>query len=550
MMTDVWREFVYAARSLSKTRAATACAIVSLALGIGANTAVFSLINALVLRQLPVPDPAQLVSISTTSPDEPYPEHLSLAMLGQLRLDTTVFSTLFAWGDDYRMATFEVDGLTYGSTLNEADEGYFSALGIRPVLGRLLTADDVALNTGSPAPVAVLDDRCWQSRYHGDLAVIGKAIRIEGRLLTIVGVTPKGFTGLVVEVAAEATVPLGLFRANSLLHPKTMPVGVMGRLNPGITPAQAQTRLHGLWPAILEATAPDGIRAEQRSAFFRRRIQVQTAATGISHLRERQSRSLGVLMALVSLLLLIVGLNLASLMVARASAREHEMGIRVALGAGSWRLMRQTLIESIVLSMAGAALGLPLALWESRGLIDLFWSGYTPTTLDPAPDLLVLGFTFAAACIVGVLFGLIPARSILRYSPAGALRRNTRTTHAAADGLAKLLLAAQIAVSIVLVSGAVLLVRTLENMRSADVGFRGERVLLVHLFPQSGAGKIPDRTVYYRALAESLGQLRSVESVSYSRGVPFLRNRNSRVVESVAYGWLTDLFSSPRTASG
>ena len=422
-MPDVWREFIYAVRALSKTRIATVCATVSLALGIGANTAVFSLINALVLRPLPVADPAQLVSLSTTSRDEPYPEHLSLAMLGQLRQDNAVFSTLFAWGDDYRMATFQVDGLTYGSTLNEADGEYFAALGVRPLLGRLLTWDDAGFHNGSPAPVAVLDYRSWKNRYHSDPAVIGKTIRIEGRLLTIVGVTPEKFTGLVVEVAPEATVPLGLFRGSSLRRPKTMPVGVMGRMKPGITPAKAQAWLDGRWPAILETTAPDGAGAEQRSAFFRRKIQVQSATTGISHLRERQSRSLGVLMALVSLLLLIVGVNLASLTAARASARQHEIAIRIALGAGRWPMIRQMLIESMMLSMAGAALGLPLALWAGRVLIDLSWSGYTLTTLDPAPDLRVLGFTIAAACVVGVLFGLIPAQGILRYSPAGALQR-------------------------------------------------------------------------------------------------------------------------------
>ncbi len=523
-MSILWQDIRYSARMLVKSPVTTAVAIVSLALGIGANTAIFSLMNALILRSLPIRDPGQLVRLSTTTPRNPDREDsLSLAMYQQLRKDQRVFSDLFAWTGG-GIANLEANGVKYAASMSNVTGEYFSTLGIQPHLGRWITPDDLSLESGSPAAVAVLGYGCWKGRYNGDPDIIGKTIRVEDRPLTIIGVTPESFSGLVIDVAADVTVPIGFSGRTTYRDRKSFGLDVFARLKPGITIEQARVQLESIWPAIRLASLPEGYLGSQREAFLTRRIALASAATGSSFLRRSYSRPLFVLMAMVGLLLLIACVNLANLMLARAAGRRREFGIRVALGAAKSRIIRQMLTESLMLSMTGAVLGLAIAYWVSPLLIKAMWNGLVPLALNAAPDLRVLAFTALVSLVTGILFGVSPAWNILRTDPGETLQQNSRTVRGSGSTLGKGLISAQVALSLVLVIGAVLFMRSLEKLRSVDVGFRRDGVLLIHLFPKSGAEgqHMPNRVAYYQELVERLRQIPGVESVSYSHMGPAL----------------------------
>lgn len=522
-MGRTWPDIRYAAHALAKSPGVTIVAIVSLALGIGANTAVFSLLNALILRPLPVSDPQQLVEVSTLNPRSLNRKgSLSVAMFEEIR-KRRIFSSEFAWSGG-SMDNFETNGVKYAASLDTVSGDYFSTLGIQSILGRLIEPADVGLDAGSSSPVAVISYRCWQNRYHADPAVIGKTIRVANHPLTIIGVAPQGFSGMIIDADFEAVVPMGFSGRTTFRERQNFGLTVFGRLKPGSTLEQARAQLQALWPAILEAAAPDQYQGDERSEFLARRVEVTSAATGNSYLRPRFSRPLMVLLALVGSVLLIACVNLANLMLARAAARKHEIGIRIALGANRWQLVRQFLTESLMLSLAGAALGLVVALWSSRLLLNTMWTGYVPVALVTAPDGRVLAFTAVLTLLTGILSGLAPAWRIVRGDLSPSLRQGKRTVGNGLGSYGKLLVIGQVSLSFLLVIGAGLFVRTLEKLRSTDPGFRRAGVLLIQMFPQAGSRELgTGRTTYYRQLAENLTQIPGIEAVSYSQLGPATR---------------------------
>ncbi len=524
-MIDLAQDLRYAVRSLARSKAVTATAIVSLALGIGANTAIFSLVNAILLRRLPVPNPSQLVELYTIGVEGRNRQSFSWPMFEQIRTTQQVFSGVFAWYDG-ALENFEASGVKYASVLDAVSGEYFSTLGVPPLLGRLITPDDFS----SRAQVAVLSYRAWQSRYAADRGVIGKTILIGARPMTIIGVTPKGFEGLNVDYGFEVAVPMSS-RVGNLTSRTARAYNIIGRLKSGVSVAQARASMRTIWPSIQTATVPEEYHGQLADVFFARRIDTDSASVGNSYLRDRQSHSLLLIMALVGAVLLIACVNLANLMLARAAVKERETCIRVALGAGRWQLMRRWIAESLFLSSVGAALGLLAAFWATPAL--LFWAtpallklnlaGYVPYAMNPEPDVRVLGFTLALTVVTALLFGIAPAWNAASCNPAEALQRSSARVHGGARLGARFLVSAQIALSMVLVTSAGLLVRTLDNMRTADLGFRRDHVLTMQLFPQAGTGRIPDRTSYYHDLAEKLGQIPGVLSVSYSNAGPVSR---------------------------
>jgi hypothetical protein len=276
----------YSVRMLVKSPVTTAVAILSLALGIGANTAIFSLLNALILRQLPIRDPGRLVRISTmtlASPDRT--GGLSLVMYEQIRKNQRVFSGLFAWTGG-GVVRVEANGVKYVASLTTVSGEYFSTLGIQPLLGRGIAPEDLNLDRGLPAPVAVIDYRCWQRRYHGDPAVIGKTIRVEDRPLTIVGVTPKSFAGLIIDGSQDVTVPIGYSTRTTYRDRDSLGLDLFARLKPDVSIQQARAELESMWPATVEASLPEGYSSAKREVFLNHRIVVTSAATGNSYLRE------------------------------------------------------------------------------------------------------------------------------------------------------------------------------------------------------------------------------------------------------------------------
>jgi predicted permease len=494
---------------------------------------VFSIVNALLLRPLAVPAPHEVIAVSAVSSTSGATEPLSLATFEQIYQRQQIFSAMFAWRGDYPMATFEVDGVTYASTLAEVSGDYFETLRVRPHIGRLITREDVRLGRPAPAPVAVLGYRCWRERYNSNPGVLGRIVRVQGQPLTIVGVTREDFTGLVVEVTPEVTVPMGIFWAREVRDAETFPVSVVARLRPEVTPALATTNIQAIWPTVLADTVPDSYSQEERTRFLERHVRLEAVAMGISYTRERRSRPLAALMVLMCLVLFIATANIANLTFARAMDNRREIGIRLALGASRRRLVWQSICESLLLSAAAAVMALSFAGWAGRWLIDLTWTGYVPTTVDVGPDLRVLGFTVAITVLVAVLSGLLPARAALKLEYAGTLRDSPRALHGRGSP-AKLLVVTQVALSVVLLTGAILLGRTLHNLRSGDLGFQRQGMLLVHLFPRPGSQSVVDRSSYYRNLAARLEQLPGVAAVSYSRMGPLARSEFEQRVSATS----------------
>jgi predicted permease len=522
-MHSLGRDIRYSLRRLGRGPVTTTVAILSLALGIGANTAIFSLVNALILRPLPIRRPAELVRLFAIAPANPDSEGgLSLAMYEHIRENQRVFSGLFAW-DGLGIVNIEANGVRYAAGRSIVTGEYFSTLGIQPILGRLITPRDLSPDGGLSAAVAVISYDCWRRQYQGDPAVVGKPIRVEDRVLTVIGVTPKSFSGLNIETVSDVTVPIGFSPASDFRDRSFLGLWVFGRLKPGISIERATAQLEAIWPATLEASLPEGFARIRRDAFLSQRIMAQSASAGTSFLREKYKYALFVLTAIVALVLLIACANLANLMLALAAQRRHELGIRYALGSGRWRIVREMLTEGMILSGAGAALGVLVAVWASRLLLRTM-TGTLAISLDVAPDLRVLSFAVFTSFLTGLLFSAAPAWSLLRKDDlATAISERRRSLHGA-GATAKALISAQVALSVALVMVAGLFVRSLNNLRSADLGFRPDGMLLIQLFPQTGAEnqRMPNRVAYYQELAQRLQGLPGVTAVSFSHMGPVL----------------------------
>lgn len=496
-------------RVLAKSPGFTAVAVLSLALGIGANTAVFSLLNALLLRDLPVRQPERLVELSVARRGDKIP--FSFPMLRELDRGQKVFSDLAGWTPGY-ISNVEMHGVPAQAYVNSVTGNFYALLGAAPLRGRLISPDDMNLGKPGRSPVAVLSFEYWQRRFGGAADAIGKEISIDGQPYTVIGVTRRWFTGMATGAPADLTIPMQSTDQRALLW-----VWITGRLKDGVSLAQARAQLQSFWPEVLQATPSTETPGLRRQAFFAMGLDVSSAATGVNVvLRSRFRRPLNLLMGIVGLILLVACVNLASLMLARAAVRSHEMTMRVALGAGRWRLARQVLTESIILSASGALLGLAFAYWGSRLLVGLFSQGYvTPIVLDLRPDGRVLMLTAAAAILTGILFGLAPAWRSSRGDPASLLQGNPRTLAGSTGKLGKALIVAQLALSMVLLLGAGLLARSFEKLLAIDPGIK-ESVLDVGLYPRPGGYQNLDFNSYHQQLISRIASLPGVESVGFS----------------------------------
>jgi len=508
-MRSLWQNLRYTIRVLGKNPGFTAVAVFSLALGIGANTAIFSLLNTLLLRDLPVRQPERLVELSVLRRSDKIP--FSFPMFRELERGQRVFSGLIGWSFG-EMTNVELNGVLSQADVRSVTGNYYSELGATPLLGRLITPEDVNLGRSGASQVAVLSYEFWQRRFGGASDVADKVIGIEGQPFTIIGVTRKWFTGMVTGESADVTIPMKSTDSRSLLW-----VFITGRLKNGVTAAQARAQLQSFWPEVLRATASTETPGLRRQSFFSMGLDVAPAATGINAaLRSRFTRPLYVLMGIVGLILLVACVNLANLMLARAAARSHEMSVRVALGASRWALARQILTESLALSVSGGLLGLAFAFWGSRLLVTLMTQGYlTPVLLDLSPDRRVLSFTASVVILTGILFGLAPAWRCSREDPASVLQQNARVLAGATGKLGKVLIVTQIALSLTLLVGAGLLARSFQKLCSIDPGLK-ESVLEVGLYPRPGGYQDLDMNGYHRQLIERISSTPGVGSVGFS----------------------------------
>lgn len=508
-------------RMLSKSPAFTAVAVLTLALGIGASTALFSVIDSLVFRDLPVHDPARLVSIYTTDRNGQWAGVTAL-QIAELEQQQTVFTGIF--GRNYpNDSDAEVHGEIWPINLGRVTGQYYSVLGLRPALGRLISPFDVGISEGTASAVAVISYEFWQERYAGNPDVIGKTILIAQKPFSIIGVAPKGFFGEEVGFTVDVAVPITEMPGVQPNSPNALFCQyAAARLRNGVTLDQARAQLETIWPRVRAAAIPSGLNAEQIADAEAKQLRVeQYPANGFSYLRDQYSKPLFVLIAISGFILLIACLNLAVLLLARFSARRHEIAIRLALGASRWRIVRQSLLESLVISISGGCIGVALAIFGSRWLVN-FWRRIPfnpPTVVDLNPGFRVLVSATSAAILTGVLFGLLPAWHASGETPEGPLHEGWRTPGKHVRRIGKLLITAQIAFSLVVVTAGGLLLRSLEDVYNAPFGFDYHHVAVVQLQGDSG----PDMDyghAYYRTLLSRISELPGVQSVALSQMIP------------------------------
>lgn len=488
-LEDFAKDLRYTARALGRSPGFLVVSVLSLALGVGANTAIFSLIDALMLRSLPVKDPGQLVHITRVD-ENGGPLHVSWQLFLDFRDNMKTISGAAAQKDG--RVTMFLDGADEVVNAAMVTGNQFTLLGVEPAAGRLLEPAD---DTGSPA--AVISYQYWKRRFGMSPAAIGKTFTLQGQeqSFTIVGVTPPYYHGAVVGDDPEITVPLTLLlSAPERTEPTFNNVNMIGRLRPGVTRAQANAELQVLWHAFQKRVAA-GLPEQDRHEILGERAAVLSGRNGFDPLRDRYSEALLVLMGMVALVLLLACANLSGLLLARASSREREISIRLALGAGRGRLLRQFLAESFVLAALGGTLGLLLARWFAGGLVAAMAKG-EELSISIAPDWRVLGFTAGVSLVACVLAGLAPGMHALRASLNAGLRQARSGGH---QRLGRALVIAQVSISMVLVTGAALFAATLVKLYGVNRGMRTGGILTFTL--RTSGTCPPDRC---RAAAKTL----------------------------------------------
>ncbi len=523
-MATLVQDLRYALRTLRKAPLFTSVAVLSLALGIGANTAIFTLIDQLILQLLPVQHPEELVLL--TARGNHYGSNtgsnaISYPMYQDFRDKNQVFQSMFC---------------RYGTTMSLTSEGrtelvagelvsgnYFPVLGVGAALGRVFTAADDLMQGGHP--LAVLSYGFWKTRFAGDRGVIGRRIVVNGYPLTIVGVSQAGFDGVEPGYAPQIRIPITMKKEMtpgpwySLNERRGRFAQGFGRLKPGMTLERAKAGLQPLFHQILQMEVQDKefARATEltKQQFLKMWMDVLPAAKGRSDLRRQFSTPLVALMAMVALVLLIACSNVANLLLARATSRQKEIAVRLALGAGRLRLVRQLLAESLLLAAMGGAAGLGLAVWIDKALVGFLPAGTVPLAISSTPDARVLGFTAAVALATGLLFGLAPALQATRPELARTLKdEGGALAGGSGAGLRKSLVVAQVALSLLLLIGAGLFMQSLKNLKELNPGFQTENMVTFSLDPTLNGYK-PERSLqFYRQLVERMTAMPGATSVA------------------------------------
>jgi predicted permease len=523
----LWRGLKYALRQWRRSPGFAAAAVLSLALGIGANTAIFTVLDQVLLRLLPVRDPNQLVLL--------YREGFQNTLdMGNHRVSYPFYRDLRDHNQvfDGVLCRFPLDMSLGYQGQTERIEGelvsgnYFEVLGVGAALGRTFTRDDDRLAGGHP--LAVLSYDFWVDRFHADPGVLGKTILVNDHVLSIIGVSARGFDGVELGYSPKVRVPVamkkemtGFFSNWDLTNRRTSWAQVYARLKPGITAEQAQASLQPLFHSILESEAAESkkLLGYNREQFFKGGLVAQPASQGLSSMRLQYATPLKVLMAIVGLVLLMACANVANLLIARSAARQRETAVRLAIGAGREHLIRQSLVESAVLALAGGALGLLLAMWSARALVGFLPSGDTELNLRTTPDLRILGFTLVVCAVTALLFGLAPAVTSGGADLLGALREKTSSGGSAR--LRRGLVAAQVFLAVLLLASAGLFVRSLTNLRQLDPGFHTDHVVAFSVRAMDNGYRKERSVRFYHDLMERLRAVPGVDRAAFAN-VPLL----------------------------
>ena len=546
-MNSLFQDVRYALRMLAKSPGFAIVAILTLALGIGANAAIFQLIDAVRLRTLPVRDPSTLAIVHLNTNHwgsgnftGPYSE-FTFPLWQQIEKRQQPFSSIAAWGGGQM-------NLAKGGQVDPANSiwvsgQFFQALGVQPFLGRLISpADDPEQAQAGCAGAVDLSYSFWQRRYGGDASVIGKTLTLEGHPFPIIGVTPPNFFGVSVGDRFDLAVPIcvepvinGEYSFITGPRPReTWWLAIFGRLKPDWTLTRAGAQLESFAPAALHETIPPQYDSEGVKHYLGYKFEAQPAANGFSNMRRDSSDPLYLLLGLSGLVLLIACANLANLLLARASSREREVAVRIALGASRARLIRQLLCESAVLAIAGAVGGGLLASALSQALIAFVSTPQSPVFLDMPTDWRVLGFAAALAVLTTVLFGLAPALRAGNAAPGSVLKTGGRGMTAGREKfrLQRILVASQVALSVILLAGALLFARSLQNLMTRNPGFQQNGVLIASLDTSPLKLSLQQGPSFEQNLVERIRALPGVAAAAISERSP--------VSDSSSNDWVLD----------
>lgn len=517
---SILHDLAYGLRHLYRAPGFTLAAVLSLALGIGANTAIFSLMDAALLKMLPVKSPEELFFMALRSvPKGKQTSFLPYRFYRQLPGRQNLFSGVCSSIPNLDVSVGNQPEIAHVELVSG---NYFSLLGVRPLKGRTFTEDDNKTPGGHP--LAILSYSYWQRRFSGDSSIIGKPIILNGHSFTVIGVTSPDFFGVTVGSSNDVWVP-SMMRAQiqpgwplweqDADEPAPM---LLGRLAPGVSESQAQAILNGLWQQFLKAKINASSQEERTMLDRQQGIELTPASRGLSQLRSQFSRPLHVLMAVVTLVLLISCANVANLLLARSAARRKEIAVRLSLGARRSRLIRQLLTESLLIASAAGVLALVLAFWGSHFLVALVSSGHSPVFLPLAIDGHILAFTASISLFAAFLFGIAPALRSTRLELVQALNHTaTIASGSPRQGLSRVLVVAQVAVSLLLLISAGLFLRTLRNLRSMDLGFNPENVLVFSTNPQLIGYQGREIPQLYQQMLDRISVIPGVRSASLSR---------------------------------
>lgn len=575
-MQTLIQDLRFGARMLLKQKGITIVAVLSLALGIGANTALFSVVDAMLLKMLPVKEPERLVLFRSVAPREfsvgSYSGNSStdpvtrqrnmtsfpMQAFQRMREVESPLSDIFVFGDVG--LNVSADGQSDVVSGQAVSGNYYAGLGVQAMLGRVLTNED---DKTSASPAAVISYRYWQQRFGGNEAVIGKQVNLNNIGFTIVGVTPPGFDGAMQAGSTlDVTIPVSwepqLYadrQRSNMGGAGTWWLRMMGRLKPGATAEQARAQLESAFhQSVIEhraarqaqAQATGGNAINDLDPKFYPRLFLDPGGQGEMNTRNRYAPSMYLLLGVVAIVLLIACANVANLLLSRAASRQKEIGVRLALGASRWRLIRQLLTESVLLSLLGGALGILFALWIKDGLLAVSdWGGRGMRGLEPQLDWRVMGFTLGLSLLTGIVFGLVPAMRATNVDLTPTLKDTGRGSSATTRSLlSRSLVVVQVALSLLLLVGAGLFVRTLLNLQSVEPGFNAKNLLIFGIQPGLIGYKDEKLTHLYEQATERLQAIPGVQAVTFSRMTLLAHGSSSRSV------FLRDALNAPPDSEG
>ena len=546
-MDTFWQDFRYGVRTLIKNPGFTVIAVLTLALGLGANTAIFSLTDQILLRLLPVENPKELVVLRSPGPksghmwsDGDSASSFSYPLYKEVRDNNNVFSGVLA---RFAVAlSVSGEGQTERANGELVSGNYFEVLGVRPVVGRVFNQDDD--RAAGAGQVIVLSHGYWTRHFGGDPAILNKTLVVNGVAMTVVGVTRSGFTGVQVGQTPDIFIPITMKAQmtpnwDGLDNHRDYWLAIIGRLKPGLKAAQAEEAFAPVHRQILETELPLAGRfsPETQQRFLEKRMLMEPGSRGRAVLQRDVKEPLLVLMGMVGLVLLIACANVANLLMARGASRQREIAIRMAVGAGRWRLIRQFLVESLTLSLIGGGVGLLVAAWTIGALVGAIPESLGAVGLSSGLDGRLLVFTFALAIATGLLFGVMPAMKATRLNLEGTLREQGSSV---SGGLSQVrfrkgLVVSQVVLTAVLLVGAGLFARSLSNLKNLDLGLRPENLITFSIAPELNAYS-PERTIaIFDQLHQNLSALPGVESVSESMMGAFTDNSASSNITVEGY---------------